>query len=33
MKFNIIYLKGLKEQFRVYPCIVQMIEVDMGFKK
>lgn len=30
---NIIYLKGLKEQFHFYFCIVQLAEVDMGLRK
>jgi len=28
-----IYLIELKEQFLVFPCIVQLFEADMGFRK
>ncbi len=33
MQFYITYLKELKDQFYVYLCIVQLVEVDMGFRK
>ncbi len=32
MKLN-IYLKELKKQIHVYHCVVQLVEVDMGFRK
>jgi len=33
MQFYVIYLKELKEQFHVSPCIIQLVKPDMGFKK
>jgi len=32
MQFYSIYLKELK-QIHVYPCIIQLVEIDMGFWK
>jgi len=33
MQLYIVKLKALKVQFLVSPCIVQVVEVDMGFSK
>ncbi len=33
MKIYFIYLKGLKLYFHVYPCIDQMDDVNVGFRK